>query len=90
MSDGAHRLWKQVGADRVLYYRFFSRRKLTLPEELSGALATLGEQRYDPERRRGVLLASPLRFTKLAVIFVAESRSEIRALEQGFRARFES
>jgi hypothetical protein len=90
MSDGAYRLWRKVAADRTLYYRFFNRRKLTLPTELPAARAALGEQRYEPSRRRGILLASPVHFAKLAVIFVAESRPEIRALEREFRARFEA
>ena len=89
MSDGAYRLWRQLCPERALFYRFFNRRKLTLPADLPQALAALGEQRYDPERRHGVLLASPLGFTKLAVILVAKDRSEIFALERAFRARFE-
>jgi hypothetical protein len=90
MSDGAYRLWRKLAPDRTFYYRFFSRRKLTLPAELRPARDALGEQHYDPSRRLGILLASPLHFTKLAVIFVAESRPEIRALEREFRTRFEA
>ena len=90
MSDGAHHFWRRRNADRALYYRFFNRRKLSLPSDLSQGLAALGEQRYAPARRHGVLLVSPLHFAKLAVVFVAKNRSKIFALEREFRARFES
>jgi hypothetical protein len=90
MSDGAYRLWRRLAPERTWYYRFFNRRKLKLPETWPEALAALGGRRYDPARNRGVLLASPLEFGKLAVIFVAGDRSEVFNLEKAFRARFES
>ena len=99
MSDGAYRLWQQVVPERTLFYRFFNRRKLTaLPKELAEVVDALGRRRYDPSRRRGILLASPMRLGldgetrkpgKLAVIFIAETRSEIFALERWFRDQFE-
>jgi len=90
MSDGAYRLWRRIAPDRTCYYRFFNRRKLTLPDALEPALVALGDRRYDPSRRRGVLLVSPLGHAKLAVMFVAESRLQALALENEFRARHES
>jgi len=90
MSDGASRLRREIAPDRTFYYRFFNRRKLTLPDEIQPALAALGDRRYDPSRRLGVLLASPLGHAKLAVIFVAESRQQALAFETEFRARHES
>jgi len=90
MSDGASRLRREIAPDRTFYYRFFNRRKLTLPDGLRPAVAALGEQRYDPSRRLGVLLASPLGHAKLAVIFVAENRQQAHAFETAFRARHES
>jgi hypothetical protein len=90
MSDGAYRLWRRFAPERTWYYRFFNRRKLSLPTRWPEALAALGGRRYDRSRQRGVLLASPLDFGKLAVIFVAGDRSEIFNLEKAFRARFES
>ena len=90
MSDGAHHFWRRLGADRAVYYRFFNRRKLNLPTDMSQALAALGQRRYATSRRHGILLVSPLHFAKLAVVFVAKNRSEIFALEREFRARFES
>jgi hypothetical protein len=99
MSDGAYRLWRRLAAKQTFYYRFFNRRKLDLPAELPQARAALGDRHYDPARRRGILFASPFRFVveedewlpaKLAVIFIAENRSETLSLEREFRARFES
>ena len=98
MSDGAHRLWRIVAPDRTLYYRFFNRRKLDLPPGLAETLAALGGRRYDPATRRGILLASPLRFGtgedawkpgKLAVIFAADGRPGVFEQERWFRDRFE-
>jgi hypothetical protein len=98
MSDGAHRLWGRLGARRTLYYRFFDRGKLALPEELPQLLHALGAQRYDPSTRRGILLAAPLRLgpaeeawptRKPAVILVADDRSGVFELERAFRERFE-
>ena len=89
--------WR-LAPERTLFYRFFNRRKLDIPSELLGALVALGEQRYDRATRRGILLASPLRLGagddswrpgKLAVLFVADGRPEIFALERWFRERFE-
>ena len=99
MTDGAYRLWQRLMPDRTLFYRFFNRRKLTgLPKELGRVVDALGRRRYDPSLRRGILLASPVRLGfdgetrtpgKLAVIFAAEVRSEIFALERWFRDEFE-
>jgi hypothetical protein len=90
MSDGVYRLWRQVAPDRVFYYRFFNRRKLTLPRELPRALAALGNRGYDRDRRRGTLLVSPPDHAKVGVILAGESRREALALEVDLRARFES
>ena len=98
MSDAAFRLWRRLAPERTLYYRFFNRRKLVLPKGLTEATLALGDQRYDPDRRRGVLFASPLEFgdgpehpppVKLAVVFVADARAGILELERAFRERFE-
>ncbi len=98
MSDRAHALWRRVAPERSLYYRFFGRRKLDLPNELTAVLAALGSRRYDPTERRGILIASPLWFGsgdrerspgKLAVIFVADARQAVFELERWFRDAFE-
>jgi hypothetical protein len=90
MSGGAYRLWRRIAPDRTFYYRFFNRRKLTLPDGLKQAQAALGDRRYDSSRRRGVLLASPPGHAKLAVIFVADSQLQALALETEFRSRHEA
>jgi hypothetical protein len=90
ISDGAYRLWRGELADRVLYYRFFNRRKLIVPDELARAHDSLGERAYTRRARRGILYASPMEFGKLAVAFIAEDRQGIFELERWFRARFEA
>jgi hypothetical protein len=90
MSRVAYRLWREIGADRVFLYRFFNRRKLSLPRTLPQVLAALGSRRYDRERRRGILLVSPPDHTKLGVIFAGENRQDAFALEAELRARFEA
>lgn len=90
MSDAAHRLWRRIAPERCAYYRFFNRRKLSLPADVPATLAALDEQRYDPSRRRGVLLASPPDFGKVAMLFVAKDRRGIFEAERAFRSRFES
>jgi len=90
MSDGAYRFWRHSAPDRAVYYRFFNRRKLgRLATDLAQALGELGDLAYERDRRVGVLLASPLRFAKLSIAFVADSRSRAFELERQFRARFE-
>lgn len=99
MSDGAYRLWRRVAPGQTVYYRFFNRRKLNLPEELSRSLVLLEDRRYDRAARRGILLASPTELSldgepwrpgKLAVIFAGAEREEVLALERWFRRRFEA
>ena len=99
MSDGAHRLWRQVAPGAALYYRFFSRRRSAFPSEMTEALAALGGRRFDRARARGILLASPLRLgagegtwepDRLAVAFVANDRRGAVELERWFRGRFEA
>jgi len=89
-SDGAYRFWRHSAPDRAVYYRFFNRRKLGgLSADLAQALRDLGDLRYERDRRVGVLLASPLRFARLAIAFVADSRTSALELERQFRNRFE-
>jgi hypothetical protein len=98
MSDAAYRLWRRIAPERTFFYRFFNRRKIDLSADLSRALAALGDQRYDRDSRRGILLASPLRLGaagqtwrpgKLAVVFIANGRDATFELERWFRERFE-
>jgi hypothetical protein len=61
MSGGVHRLWRDLADGQTLFYRFFNRRKLNLPEELPEMLAALGDDGFDRQRRQGTILASPPR-----------------------------
>ena len=92
-------MWRRLAPERTAYYRFFNRRKLRLPADLRESLSALGDLRYDPRSKRGILFASPFRLggaedswrpAKLAVLLLAEGRSDLFALERAFRARFES
>lgn len=90
MSEPAYRFWQTTAPERSVYYRFFNRRKLSLPARTEDAVAALGELAYDRDRRRGALLASPPEFSKLAMIFVAVDRAASLSLEREFRSRFET
>jgi len=98
MSHAAHDCWRRIAPDRFLFYRFFNRRKLRLPDSLPATLEALGERRYHRGGRLGILLASPLQVgegtlwwspNKLAVAFVAVDRAGCFALERRFREDFE-
>ena len=95
VSDAIYPFWRGTLADRTLYWRFFTGRKLRLPS-MSALVAD--KEHYCPKRRRGILLASPLRIEqggkplrapKVAVAFVGESRAEVLRLEKAFRAGYE-
>jgi hypothetical protein len=99
MSDAAYRLVQRLFPQRTALYRFFNRRKLTLPEDQEGALTALGDWSYDRADQQGILLASPLRVAgeskswrpgKLALLFVGEGRAAVQQLERRFRERFEA
>lgn len=98
MSEGAYRLWRRHLPDRVLYYRFFNRRKVSIPLDPRDARRELGDRAYDPARRTGVFLAGPpavvdegrrIRPSKLALAFVERTREGVHRLEREFRQRFE-
>jgi len=98
MSDAAWRLWQRNAPRAALYYRFFNRGKLRIPDEVPATIEAFGDQAYDAHRQRGILLASPLQIgsdgewrrpTKLAVIFVGDRCEQVLAQEAWFRERFE-
>lgn len=89
MSSAAFRARQRLAPRQVLYYRFFNRGKLDLPETISGATAALGEHRFEPATRRGILFTSPLDGLKLSAMFVESDRERVFALERWFRGRFE-
>lgn len=95
-SEGWRRLAEEWGG--CLYGRFFSVRKLRLPqtyEEFENALA--GDE-WNSQTRKGTLLTSPMwldgpgnrqRPCKLGVVFRDESREAVWAMESRFRQVFE-
>jgi hypothetical protein len=98
VSLPALRLWRSWGRQPVVLWRFFSRRKLRLPDDSGELAAALGAEAFDPDRRRGTLLSSPLlldnggharRPHKLGVLFAGASRERVFGLERRFRERFE-
>jgi hypothetical protein len=99
MSLPAISLWQRWDRQLTLYWRFFSPRKLRLPQSCNELAAALGRDAYDPDRRHGVLLTSPLRLrddsgawrlpTKLAVLMAGPDRQAVLGMEQRLRERFE-
>jgi hypothetical protein len=61
MSAIARVLHEKTGTDRCVFLRFISRKKMVLPETYDGVRARLGDDRYDPATRTGILVVSPLR-----------------------------
>jgi hypothetical protein len=99
MSLPAIRLWQRWRRQVTLYWRFFSPRKLRLPQTYHELTHVLGRDAYDPDRRHGVLLTSPLRLldetgawrppTKLGVLMAGPDRQAVLGMEQRLRERFE-
>lgn len=97
MSASALRLWRSWGRSPCLYWRFFNRRKLRLPAGYGAVQEALKTDAFDPDRRRGVLLTSPLslgpgqpRPLKLGMILAGQDRSEVLEMERRVRNTFES
>lgn len=96
MSAGASALWRRLGGRDTAYWRFYTRRKIRLPENYVDLEHALGDDAYDPSRRRGVLVTAPLwlgqerrRPAKAALLFLAADPDEALALDRRFRERFE-
>jgi hypothetical protein len=98
MSWMARRLWNSWGRPAVFYWRFFTRRRLHLPGTHQELEEAIGDDRFDPAHRRGVLVTSPLwvvedgrrrRLQKLGVLFVADTRHGVLDQERRFRKRFD-
>jgi hypothetical protein len=96
MSAGARALWHRWGRRDVVYWRFFSCRKLAMPGRLSTLHEAMGGDAFDPGSRRGMLVTSGLRLGpegrrphKLGALLVGSCRDEVLALERRFRERFE-
>jgi hypothetical protein len=61
MSAIARALYRKTGNSGCSLFRFIGRNKARLPERYDTLANVLGNDRYDPEKKRGVLLVSPLR-----------------------------
>jgi len=97
MSAGASALWRQLGGQGTAYWRFYTRRKIRLPNNYVDLQHILGDDAYNSSRRRGVLVTAPLwlgsdrrKPAKAALLFLARDRDEALALDRRFRKRFES
>ena len=95
-SEGWKRLAGIFGG--CLYGRFFSTRKLRLPDLAEDFERALGSDRWNSSTGRGTLATSPLwlggndgrrRPHKLGIVFAADSRDEVLAMESRFRRIFE-
>ena len=96
MSAGASVLWRRLGGRGAAYWRFFTRRKIGLPDtypDLEGALAN---DAYDAATRAGVLVTAPLWLgvnrrtpAKTAILILGRDRGEVLAIDQRIRERFE-
>jgi hypothetical protein len=88
------RLWQSWGREQVLYWRLFATRKLRLPTDFRQIEAVLGDDAFDPSRRRGVLVTSPLAVAgrplrRVGVLLAGGSRAEVMAMDCRLRVRFE-
>ena len=61
MSAIARALHEKIGNDRCVFLRFIGRKKMVLPKTYDGVWKVMGNDRYDPVSRTGILLVSPLR-----------------------------
>jgi hypothetical protein len=95
MSDVIRRFWREMTPNRVLFWRFFSARKLK-PGAVEAVVSSADH--FDPEKKEGVLLTSPweieldhgpVRAPRLTAAFVAGDRAGALALETSFRERYE-
>jgi len=93
MSAAALALWRAWGRDRVVFWRFFSSRKLRLPRGHDELWRTLGECAYEAKGQSGVIVTSPLEIAGrrplwVGVLFAGASREEVESLESRFRELF--
>jgi hypothetical protein len=98
VSSACLRVWREWGEQPVLLWRFFSSRRLSLPDGFEALRQALGRDAFDPDTRLGTLMTSPLwiggsgrrqRPIKLGVLFAARSRAGTERLESSFRETFE-
>ncbi len=80
-----------LGAYRA-YWRFFTRRKLDLPNSYPDFERRLGDDAFDRDRQRGVLITAPLWLgpqrrspAKTAVLLFGRNRDEVLSMDRHLR-----
>jgi len=96
MSAAASTLWRRLGDRGAAYWRFFTRRKLRLPESYEEVEKALENDTFDATRGTGVLVAAPLWLgperrppAKAAILLLGRNRDEVFALDHRIRELFE-
>jgi len=96
MSAGASTLWRRLGGQGAAYWRFFTRRKLRLPNTYAELENALRNDAYDAVRGVGALVTAPLWLgpehrpvAKVAMLLIGNDRDEVIALDHRIRERFE-
>jgi hypothetical protein len=96
VSAGASALWRRLGGRGAAYWRFFTRRKLDLPEGYRELERALGDDTYDPASGTGVVATAPLwlgcdrrRPTKAAFLMLGNHRDHVLQIDHRMRRRFE-
>lgn len=94
MSSIAHALHEKIGSGRRGFLRLLSRRFCTLPDSYKVWETVLGNDCYDPNERKGIILLTPLRVSHAAgwsppsrnVFFiVAQNEEEVAAMDGRLR-----
>ena len=96
MSAGASTLWRRLGGRGAAYWRFFTRRKLRLPDNYVELENALGNDAYDADRGIGTLVTAPLwlgserrAVAKVAMLLLGRNRNEVFALDRRIRELLE-
>ncbi len=94
MAVAGLRIWRLWDCRPVVYWRLFSSKKIRLPRGYDEFAAVLGDDAFDPARRSGVLLTSPLelrggRPRRIGVLLAGDDRATVDALDLRFRRLFE-
>jgi len=89
------RLWRQWQMERVVLWRFFSGRRVVLPDDYAKFETALGDDAFDPRTRCGIILTSQVdvgeasrRSMRFGVLISGVSRVEVEGMESRFRERF--
>lgn len=97
MSTIAHTLYSAIGRDRSCFFRFLGRKKCSLPATYGECRNIIGKDWYNPDKRKGILFLTPLRFThgkiwtrpvRSAFFIVGLSGDEVKAMDNRLRVFF--